>query len=409
MDRPPVLFTVQPNGQETDMKHRILVLGAGYAGASAAGRIARRLRRDSAAITLVNAESDFVERVRMHQLAIGQDLPRHDLASMFEGSGVELRLGRVAAVDADTRAVTLDDGERIPYDILVYALGSTAAPSRVPGVAEYAHNVSSRPAALRLRERLAELGDGAPVVVVGGGLTGIEAATEFAETRPDLTIELVTRGEFGGWLSPKGRAHLRKVFERLGIGVEDHATVERVEPDAVVTTERPVTSAATVWAGGFAVHPIAAASGLEVTETGQIVVDDTMRSVSHPEVYAVGDAAYALGQTGAPLRMSCASGVPTAWLGADAVASRLTGRGKIPRTPLRYYQQCVSLGREDGLIQFVTADDQAKPSVLTGRKAARYKEMICKGAVWAVAHPLPYPARRRDAAAAGTAIGSIAA
>jgi len=58
------------------MKHRIVILGAGYAGASAAGRLARRLHGDDVEITLVNAEPDFVERVRMHQLATGQDLRR---------------------------------------------------------------------------------------------------------------------------------------------------------------------------------------------------------------------------------------------------------------------------------------------------------------------------------------------
>ncbi|MGC5410726.1 oxidoreductase, partial [Streptomyces sp. DT225] len=46
-------------------QHRIIVLGAGYAGAIAAGRVARRLRREDVTVTLVNAEPDFVERVRM--------------------------------------------------------------------------------------------------------------------------------------------------------------------------------------------------------------------------------------------------------------------------------------------------------------------------------------------------------
>ncbi len=55
------------------MQHRIIVLGAGYAGATAAGRLARRLYREDVAITLVNAEPDFVERVRLHQLAVGQE------------------------------------------------------------------------------------------------------------------------------------------------------------------------------------------------------------------------------------------------------------------------------------------------------------------------------------------------
>ena len=117
---------------------------------------------------------------------------------------------------------------------------------------------------------------------------------------------------------------------------------------------------------------------LEVTDTGQIVVDATMRSVSHPDVYAVGDAAFAMGPGDKPLRMSCASGTPMAWQAADAIAARLTG-GKLPNVPLRYFNQCISLGRKDGMIQYVTADDRAVRAALTGRLAARLQGARLQG------------------------------
>ncbi|MEV5952978.1 FAD-dependent oxidoreductase [Streptomyces sp. NPDC051987] len=393
------------------MQHRIVVLGAGYAGAITAGRLARRLRREDVTITLVNAEPDFVERVRMHQLATGQELTPRPLAEMFAGTGVELRLARVTAVDVDHRTVTTvpvatgdatgdgtgEDAEReLEYDTLVYALGSDWHDQGVEGVAEHADHIASRPGALRLRERLAGLAAGAPVVVVGGGLTGLEAVTEIAESRPDLDVALAARGALGDWLSPKGRRHLREVLDGLGVTVHEHTAVTAVAPGQVTTAEgATVPAAVTVWTTGFAVHPISRATALEVTAAGRIVVDRTMRSVSHPDVYAVGDAASATGAGGKPLRMSCASGVPMAWQAADAIAARLTG-GKLPNAPLRYFNQCVSLGRREGLIQYVTADDRAVRAALTGRTAARYKELICKGAAWSVAHPtLGLPARRR--------------
>ncbi|MFH9858911.1 NAD(P)/FAD-dependent oxidoreductase [Streptomyces sp. NPDC017202] len=390
------------------MQHRIIVLGAGYSGAVAAGRLARRLHREDVAITLVNAEPDFVERVRMHQLAVGQDLRPRPFAEMFAGTGVELRLARVTAVDADRRTVTVtgtDAGteaaeeEELEYDTLVYALGSAWNDQGVPGTAEHAHEIASRPGALRLRERLARLDAGQPVVVVGGGLTGVEAATEIAEARPDLDVALAVRGGLGDWLSPKGRGHLRKVFDGLGITVHEHAAVTAVDADRVTTADgTSVPAAVTVWTTGFAVHPVARATTLEVTGTGRIVVDRTMRSVSHPDVYAVGDAAEVAGPAGKPLRMSCASGVPTAWQAADAIAARLTGR-KIPEVSIRYFNQCVSLGRRQGLIQYVTADDRAVRAALTGRTAALYKELICKGAAWGVANPtMGLPTRRRRVA-----------
>jgi NADH dehydrogenase len=384
-------------------QHRIVVLGAGYTGAIAAGRLARRLRPEDVAITLVNAEPDFVERVRMHQLAAGQELKARPFEEMFAGTGVALKLARVTGVDVDRRtvAVTGVDGtggqeEELEYDTLVYALGSGWHDAGVPGAAEHAHEVASRPGALRLRERLAGLDAGQSVVVVGGGLTGLEAATEIAEARPDLDVSLAASGGLGDWLSPKGRRHLRGVLDGLGITAHEHTAVTAVEADRVTTADgTEIPAAVTVWTTGFAVHPIARATTLEVTDRGQIVVDATMRSVSHPDVYAVGDAAMAMGPGDKPLRMSCASGTPMAWQAADAIAARLTGR-KLPQTTPRYFNQCISLGRREGLIQFVTADDRAVPSALTGRLAAGYKELICKGAAWSVAHPmLGMPTRRR--------------
>ncbi|WP_329411281.1 FAD-dependent oxidoreductase [Streptomyces sp. NBC_00704] len=391
------------------MQHRIIVLGAGYAGAVAAGRLARRLHRDDVAITLVNAEPDFVERVRLHQLAVGQELTPRPLAEMFAGTGVRLRIARVTRVDVDRRTVTVRaaDGtegaeaaghrektEELGYDTLVYALGSGWNDQGVPGTAEHAHQIASRPGALRLRERLSSLAAGQPVVVVGAGLTGVEAATEIAEARPDLEVALAAGAGLGDWLSSKGRRHLRKVVDGLGITVHEHTTVTAVEADHVVTADgRSVPSAVTLWTTGFAVHPVAQATALEVAADGRIVVDRTLRSVSHPDVYAVGDAALMTGPGDKPLRMSCASGVPMAWQAADAIAARLTG-GKIPTVPVRYFNQCISLGRRQGLIQYVTADDRAVDAALTGRLAALYKELVCKGAAWGVSHPVLGPSRR---------------
>ncbi|MYT81374.1 NADH dehydrogenase, FAD-containing subunit [Streptomyces sp. MnatMP-M77] len=387
--------------QQNIPRHRVVVIGAGYTGASAAGRLARRLRSEDVSITLVNAEPDFVERVRMHQLAVGQDLRPRPFHRMFAGTGVRLKLAKVTGIDVDRGTVSVTDAngagqpEDLEYDTLVYALGSAWNTRGVPGATEHAHEIAGREGALRLRDRLAALAPGSPVTVVGGGLTGVEAATELAEARPDLDVSLVARGGLGDWLSPKGARHLRKVFGDLRITAHEHTAVTAVEADRVITAEGDIPAAVTVWTTGFAVHPIARATALETTDDGRIPVDGTMRSTSHPDVYAIGDAALVAGPGGKPLRMSCASGVPTAWQAADAIAARLTG-GKLPTTAPRYFNQCVSLGRKEGLIQYVTADDRAVSAALTGRVAALYKELVCKGAAWGVANPtMGLPTRRR--------------
>ncbi|WP_204054182.1 FAD-dependent oxidoreductase, partial [Microbispora rosea] len=170
-------------------------------------------------------------------------------------------------------------------------------------------------------------GDGGRVVVVGDGLTGIETATEIAESRPGLSVALVARGELGARLSAGARSHLRQACDRLGITVLEHTCVEAVEATRVLCAGgTALASGATVWAAGFAVSPIAAVAGLEVTGDGRIVVDRTMRSVSHPNVYAIGDSAYAIGDNGRPLPMSCASAGLIGRQAVEAIIGRLTGR-----------------------------------------------------------------------------------
>ncbi|RQX01938.1 NAD(P)/FAD-dependent oxidoreductase [Micromonospora inaquosa] len=381
------------------MKHRIVVLGAGYAGAYVAGNLARRLSRADTEITVVNAEPDFVERMRLHQLAAGREIEALKLADAFAGTGIRLRLARVTAVDPERQVVAVADADgggsgsgsgELGYDTLVYALGSRVDDRGVPGVAEHAFDVAGRPSALRLRERLGSLGrrgGGGRVVVVGDGLTGIESATEIAESRPGLSVALVARSELGARLSAGARSHLRQACDRLSITVLEHTSVEAVEATRVLCADgTALASDATVWTAGFAVNPIAAAGGVEVTENGQIVVDRTMRSVSHPNVYAVGDSVYAVGDNGRPLPMSCGSAGFTGRQAVDAIVGRLTSR-KIANTKLVYTYNYITLGRRDGMLQTVDDEGQATPRYMGGRTSALVKEGINRMALWTISHP----------------------
>ncbi|MGP4005819.1 NAD(P)/FAD-dependent oxidoreductase [Streptomyces sp. 4N124] len=375
------------------MKHRIVVLGAGYAGAYAAGTLARRLSSEDTEITVVNAEPDFVQRMRLHQLAAGREIEAPKLVDVFAGTGIRLRLARVTAVDPERQVVAVaeaDGGGELGYDRLFYALGSHGDAHGVPGVAEHAFDVAARPSARRLRERLDYLGgrgEGRDVVVVGDGLTGIETVTEIAESRPGLSVALVARGELGAQLSAGARGHLRQACDRLGITVLEHTEVEAVEAARVLCADGTALAAdATVWTAGFSVSPLAAAGGLEVTEDGRIVVDRTMRSVSHPNVYAIGDSAYAIGDNGLPLPMSCASAGYTGRQAVAAIVGSLTG-GKIENIKLVYEGNHISLGRRDGILQMVDDEGQAKPKYMGGRNAARIKAGVLKIALWATVHP----------------------
>jgi NADH:quinone reductase (non-electrogenic) len=353
----------------------IVVLGGGYAGLLSAQLAAKRT---DARVTLINAADRFVERVRLHQLASGQRLRDLPLADALDRAGAELIVDRVTSIDTENRAVHLESGTSVGYDILFYALGSRADLESVPGVAEHAYSVADGEQAARLRERVSQ---GGVIAVVGGGLTGIEAATELAESCPELKVRLVTGGVVGPALSERGRRHLSRTFARLGIEVRDSAQVAEVRADGVALADGShVAADIVVWATGFKVPELARQAGFAVDDHGRMIVDETLRSVSHPEVYAVGDAAAARRRDGQELRMACATALPAAAQAVGALTARLAGREPKPLR-FRYFSQCISLGRRDALVQFVRADDSAVEAVLTGRLAALYKESIVRGTV----------------------------
>ncbi|MBB5893669.1 NAD(P)/FAD-dependent oxidoreductase [Kutzneria kofuensis] len=352
----------------------IVVIGAGYSGLVAAHRLARRT---DARVTLVNAAPDFVERVRLHQHAAGENLRVRPLAESVRGTGIELVIGWVRAIDPARKEIDVD-GRVIGYDTLVYALGSVADDHGVPGVAENAHAVAGHADATRLRDLLPTKGT---VTVVGAGLTGVEVATELAEQHPNLHVRVVAGHAPGSSLSANARRHLGRVFNRLGIEVRTGARVAKVLADSVVLTDcDELPTDITVWTTGFRVSPLAKEAGIRTDRDGRIVVDETQRSVSHPDIYAIGDSAV-VRINGQELRMACATAEPMAEYTAKAIAARLRNQEPKP-FGYRYYLQCISLGRKDALVQLVDAMDRPKKTVITGRVGALIKEGIVRGAGW---------------------------
>src|SRR5215475_11369265 len=143
--------------------HKIVILGAGYAGMiTAATLVGRTKKRDDVQITVVNASDRFTERLRLHQLASGQELAQLSIPAMLPE--VEFIQGWVTGVDPDARTVRVDDERVVEYDT-----------HGVPGVDDHAYTLDSAHNAELLAHRLATMTNGT-VAVVGSGLTGLEAA-----------------------------------------------------------------------------------------------------------------------------------------------------------------------------------------------------------------------------------------
>lgn len=350
-------------------KQLVVVLGAGYGGLLAALRLA-----PYAHVTLVDPSDRFTERVRLHERAARRPEVTHPMTALLRGTGIAHIAARATRIDPATRQVDTDDGRRLPYDRLVYALGSFTA-----DVGEGAFTPET---SAELHKRLLD-GPG-DLAVVGGGLTGIELAAELAESHRDWRVRLLTAGEIGGGLSPRGRAHVRTALTGLGVRIGEGRSVARpgdIDADTVV------------WAASMTANTgLAKAAGLALDPAGRIRVDTALRSVSHPGIYAVGDAAAVTSPLAGALRMACATALPTGSHAASSIIAEVRGRQPKPLA-FRYLPQCVSLGRREGLVQFVRADDAPRDVILRGATAARVKEQVVRSTV----RVLRLAARRPDA------------
>ncbi|BBZ02961.1 dehydrogenase [Mycolicibacterium chitae] len=354
---------------------RIVVIGGGYAGVLAANRLRRRPGLD---ITLVNPRPQFVERIRLHQLAVGNDDATEPYEDML-GEGIRLVVDGATRIDAAARQVELASGATLDYDYLIYAVGSTGAvTAAVPGAAEFGYPLSELEQAQRLADRLRDVPAIAPVVVVGGGLTGVEAAAELAEAGRPVT--LVT-DQLTPSLAATGRKSVAKTLDKLGVHVIEGVTVARVHAHSVELSHgTTLPSAVTLWTAGFGVPGLAAASGLSTDELGRVLTDETLTSVDDERIVAAGDAA---APSGLPLRMSCAAAMPLGAQAAHTVLARLAGDAAAPIS-LAFAGQCISLGRKFGTMQLLHTDDSPRRGYVGGRTAAAIKELICSTTVWAL-------------------------
>jgi len=368
----------------TDQKTHVVVVGGGYAGTLAANHLRLDPNID---ISLVNPRPVFVERIRLHQLVANSGTATVDYGTLL-GDGIRPVVDSADRIDTADRRVRLTSGAVLNYDYLIYAVGSTGAMPAVPGAAEFAYSVADLESAKRLRYALADLHTDAAITVVGGGLTGIETASELAEQGRRVT--LVCGSILGPSLSKRGRRSVANQLRKLGVDVLESAAVSQVRWDAVVLADGAVLpSAVTVWTAGFGVPDLATRSGLHTDALGRLLTDETLTSIDNEHVVAAGDAAAPSGQ---PLRMSCQAAGPLGIQAANTVLSRIAGNAPAVVSQA-FVGQCISLGRSHATFQLARTDDTPVNIVVAGRIAAPIKEAVCQGTVWFI---------RREAAKPGS-------
>ena len=280
----------------TSERKRVVILGGGFAGLAAA----LELRPDRHRVTLIDRGRWFEFLPNIHELLSGVKTPellRLPLDRTVRRAGHTFVRDTVTRIDPAQRVVETRRRAPIGYDALIVSLGGVDATRGVPGVVEHAlpfksveqcHRIGTRLARLAARRKIGR------VVIVGGGLEGVEALGEIlrAHREGGLHVTLVEARER---LLPEAPAvldaHVRKLCAPYEVAFEMAAPVRSIERKAVVLADgRSIPSDLTIWTGGPAPPALLAQSAL-APAGAWAPVHVTLQSRRHPDVFVIGDAA----------------------------------------------------------------------------------------------------------------------
>lgn len=269
----------------------LVILGGGYGGIKVLTGLLGSALPDDLQIIVIDKNSYHSYKTEFHTIVAGTaaeidvrtNFPVHDQ--------VQYEFGTVKEIDIENERITFQDSSRvIAYDYLVISVGCEDAYHGIEGAEEFTESVQSFSKA---RYAGLAVGNAKPygkISVVGAGLSGIEAASEIRESRPDLNIRLLDRG--GSVLKafdPKIQAHVSDWFVKNDVEVLHHANVEYVEKDGVCNNGICYVNDVTIWTAGVQPHSLVRALPFKTDAYNKVIVNEFYQTESHKNVYVIGD------------------------------------------------------------------------------------------------------------------------
>jgi NADH dehydrogenase len=341
---------------------RIVVVGGGFAGYAAAAAAARNLdlhgiEPDRISVTLINRDPYHAIRVRNYEADLsGVRVP---LRSVLDPIDVVLVEAEVTGLDLSDQRVMVEFADRqsaVPYDRLIFAAGSRLTVPDIPGLAAHGFDVDTTDAGDRLNTHIARLGQepGRPgrstAIVVGAGLTGIEAACELpgklaAAGIEDGRVLLADRNpHIGSDMGEAAREPIMEALQSLGIETRTGVTVAAIDAAGLqLGGGERIPAATIVWTAGMRASPLTELLPVARDPQGRVAVDPFMRVEEIDHVFAAGDVAAAMMDETHASVMSCQHGRPMGrFAGHNAVAD-LLGEDMLPLAN-PHYVTCLDLG-----------------------------------------------------------------
>ena len=342
----------------------IVIVGGGFAGTWASLAAAKQIDEHAGDIqvTLISADRYLTIRPRLYE-PDPQSL-RLPLAATLSPVGISLIEGIVSRINAKQHTVTFDipggEAETLPYDRLILTAGSVQNPLPLPGSAEHTWNIDTFAAAVALDEHLQHIarrphspGNDA-IIIIGGGFTGIELATEMRsrlaahsnqEAATQVRIVLIEQSDvIGPDLGPNPRAEIEQALNSLNIEVRTATTVVEIHDDRVVLSNGDeIETTTTIVTAGLRANPLVEELHVAVDELGRLPVDDTLHVRGATDLFAAGDVARAYVDDSNIALMSCQHAMPMGRFAGYNAARELM------QLPLQVYRQpnyvtCLDLG-----------------------------------------------------------------
>ncbi len=165
----------------------------------------------------------------------------HDVRVPFPNeSKLNLHYGEVTKIDLEAKLVHLANSEPVSYDQLVIGLGCEDKYHNIPGADLYTYSIQSIGKARDTYQKLNNLSANSIVSIVGGGLSGIELASELRESRPDLAIKLFDRGKTVLSSFPERISlYVQNWFASNGVEVINEANITKVEEGVLYNNDQP--------------------------------------------------------------------------------------------------------------------------------------------------------------------------
>lgn len=316
-------------------QHRVVIIGGGFGGLSAALKLARA----GVHLTLVDRRNYHLFQPLLYQVATGALSPANIAAPLRNilkrYPNARVLLAEAVSIDAAKRRVVLSDGA-VEYDTLIVATGASHQYFGHDEWEKFAPGLKTVEDATSMRRRILLAFEAAEreldpekrrtwltFVIVGGGPTGVELAGALGEIANDTLrhdfrsidpasariILIEAASAILPSYPPKLSAAARRMLERLGVSVRTSAMVTQIEETSVTIREgerEEVISTRTIlWAAGVLASPLARtlaeAAGAPLDKAGRVVVEPDLTIPGHPEIFVIGDLANYSHQTGQPL------------------------------------------------------------------------------------------------------------